>query len=71
MHEKTLTINRSKENNKQQVAKSTSVRVHWPLYKISPKQQFFDFETDLSRRKLFTEYYQSNEKSEILFLNNP
>ena len=30
----------------------------------------FDFEIDLSKRKLFKEYYFNNEKSEIPFLNN-
>ena len=36
-----------------------------------PNQTAFDPEIDLPKRKLFTEYYQNNEKFEILFLNNP
>ena len=31
----------------------------------------FDSETDLSKRKLFTEYYHNNEKFEIFLVNNP
>ena len=36
-----------------------------------PNQTAFDPEIDLPKRKLFTEYYQNNEKCEILFLSNP
>ena len=31
----------------------------------------FDSDTDLSKRKLFAEYYHNNEKFKILLLNNP
>ena len=36
-----------------------------------PEPTAFDLEIDLPKRKLFTEYYQNNEKFDILFLNNP
>ena len=36
-----------------------------------PEPTTFDSEIDLSKRKLFTEYYHNNVKFEILFLNNP
>ena len=36
-----------------------------------PEPATFDFEIDLSKGKLLTEEYQNNDKSEILFLNNP
>ena len=36
-----------------------------------PESTAFDPEIDLPKRKLFTEYYQNNEKFEILFLSNP
>ena len=61
---------------KQRKQQTTSGKINiskGPLTTIQnqPETTIFDFETDLSRRRLFTEYYQSNEKSEILFLNNP
>ena len=58
------------KQEKQDVAKSISVWIQLPLYKISPNQQL-DSKIDLSKRKLFTEYYHNNKKFEILFLNNP
>ena len=39
--------------------------------KDQPEPATFDFGIDLSKGKLLTEEYQNNDKSEILFLNNP
>ena len=49
------------------MAETTSVGVLLPVYKVSP----FDCEIDLSKSKLFTEYYHNDEKFVILYLNNP
>ena len=51
-------INRSKK--KKVVGKSTSGKVLITTIQDQSEPTTFDFEIDLSKRKLFTEYYRNN-----------
>ena len=58
MHQKMQAINRSKK--KKVVGKSTSGKVLITTIQDQSEPTTFDFEIDLSKRKLFTEYYRNN-----------
>ena len=69
MYQKVQAINRSKKKTRRgKIGISKD-----PITTIQDQSEptTFDSEIDLSKRKMFTEYYHNNEKFEILLLNNP